>query len=146
MEKDKLCGFRVGEGLCAISIFDVQELAGAMPVVNIPLSPDYIEGLANLRGQIVTVVNLRKFFNIKDGHPPEHINIIVDFDGHPYSLMVDNIVDIFETGPNTLEKEFKSSEEEFRESVYGTYKLKDDLVMLLDLDKIFNKIKNIKRS
>ena len=54
----QLCGFKIGKGHYAVEVLDVQEVVKPQNVTPVPLGPDYIDGLINLRGQIVTAINI----------------------------------------------------------------------------------------
>ncbi len=134
----QLCGFKVRGGQYAISVLDVQEVIKPQPLTPVPLSPDFVTGLINLRGQIVTSINLRKLFQIEESATEEHMNIIVRSGESLYSLMVDEILDVIDVEQNTFETIPETINENIRKYISGVYKLEDTLLILLDLKKIFS--------
>ncbi|MFZ9001363.1 MAG: chemotaxis protein CheW [Bacteriovoracaceae bacterium] len=135
---EQLCGFKIGDGFYGISVVDVQEVIKPQRVTIIPKAPSYIRGLINLRGQIVTQINLRTMFGLEDKSKEEHMNIVVSRGDSLFALVVDEILDVidvnksdFENTPNTIDKKI---------SIYikGVFKLEEGLQVLIDLDKVLN--------
>ncbi|MCB9061970.1 MAG: chemotaxis protein CheW [Halobacteriovoraceae bacterium] len=137
-DEHQLCGFRIGDGLYAISVLDVQEVIKSQKVTDVPLAPDYVKGLINLRGQIVTSIDLKKLFKIGETNNQSHMNIIVRSEESLYSLIVDEILDVM----NVEEKRFEHTPDTINENlskfISGVYKLNDNLLILLDLKKILS--------
>jgi purine-binding chemotaxis protein CheW len=134
----QLCGFKIGSGFYAISVLEVQEVIKPQLLTLVPSAPDYVRGLINLRGQIVTAISLRSLFGLKDEHQEEYMNIIVRSGESLYSLMVDEILDVIDVEDSTFEKTPETLEEKIRRFINGVYKLDHKLLILLDLDKILN--------
>ena len=87
LSDNQLCGFRIKDGYYAISVLDVQEVIKPQRVTTVPLAPDYIRGLINLRGQIVTSISLKKLFGMEDVVTGDHMNIIVRSADSLYALL-----------------------------------------------------------
>ena len=131
------CTFRVGGRLYGVDLARVQEVLRPMPITPLPLSPPAIAGVVNLRGQIVTAVDLRRLFggsaDAREQHARAHI---VVFDGStPVSLLADAIGDVqyadadaFEPSPETLRGVARSL-------VPKVVKLEHELLLVLDLDR-----------
>jgi purine-binding chemotaxis protein CheW len=140
-EKSKqLCGFKIGSGFYAISVLDVQEVIKPQLVTKVPSSPVYIQGLINLRGQIVTAINLKSLFGLPDTHDAkdDYMNIIVRSGESLYSLVVDEILDVIDVDEKTFESTPDTIDDKVRVLISGVYKLDTNLLMLLDLDKTLN--------
>lgn len=133
-----LCGFKVKGGYYAIPVLEVQEVIRPQSLTKVPLSPDYVTGLINLRGQIVTSINLRKLFKIEEAKTNDHMNIIVRNGDSLYALMVDEILDVMDVEQSSFESVPDTMNDNIRKYIKGVYKLKDTLLILLDLDKIFS--------
>lgn len=134
----QLCGFRIGSDNYAIPVLDVQEVVKSHFVTKVPLSPPYIRGLINLRGQIVTAVNLHNLFQIEGDYSDTHMNIIVRNEESLYSLVVDEIHDVIDVQKERFEQTPESIDENLKKFIKGVYKLDDDLLILLSLEKILN--------
>lgn len=100
----ELATFSVGEAQCGIDILKIQEINKQTEVTGVPQSPDYVVGVLNLRGRIVTVIDL----GLKTGLSPitrdkDNRNIIVDSMGEHIGLLVDRISDVMSADPSHVE-------------------------------------------
>lgn len=135
---NQLCGFRIKDGYYAISVLDVQEVIKPQRVTTVPLAPDYIRGLINLRGQIVTSISLKKLFGMEDVVTDDHMNIIVRSADSLYALVVDEILDVIDVERSSFESTPDTLDLKVRKYIKGVYKLDRRLQILLDLEKILN--------
>lgn len=136
----QLCGFKVGAGFYAISVLDVQEVIKPQLVTKVPSAPVYVQGLINLRGQIVTAISLKSLFGLENANEKaeDYMNIIVRSGESLYSLVVDEILDVIDVDEKTFESTPDTIDEKVRVLISGVYKLDTNLLMLLDLDKTLN--------
>jgi len=133
----QLCGFKIGGESYAISVLDVQELIRPQRVTQVPLAPDYIRGLINLRGQIVTGIGLRTLFGLeKTKEEDDYMNIIVRSGDSLYSLIVDEILDVIHVDEDSFEQAPETLDSKISKYIKGVYKLEKKLLILLDLEKI----------
>ena len=100
----ELATFFVGEAQCGIDILKIQEINKQTKVTGVPQSPDYVVGVLNLRGRIVTVIDL----GLKTGLSPitqdkDNRNIIVDSMGEHIGLLVDRISDVMSADPSHVD-------------------------------------------
>ena len=138
-DTQQYCTFYLGEHFFGVEVEKVQEILRYQKVTNLPLAPRAIEGLINLRGQIVTAIDLRRVLELPDrdqGHLP--INVIVRAEGGSTSLLVDEIGDVQETGEESFEEVPETLQGVARELVRGVHKLKDQLLLILDTEKTVN--------
>jgi purine-binding chemotaxis protein CheW len=128
--------FSVDDRYVGIPVYRVQEVLLAQPLTPVPLAHDHISGLLNLRGQIVTAIDLRARLGLPPREADEPTaNVIVTTDGGPLSLVVDRLGDVvpvddgrFEPPPDTLDAAAARS-------IKGAFKLDDALLLDLDLDE-----------
>jgi purine-binding chemotaxis protein CheW len=132
----QVCGFRIGDGNYAVPVLDVQEVIKPQKVTPIPLAPETIRGLINLRGQIVTAISLRKLFGLKDDLTQDHMNVIVKSGEHLCALVVDEILDVIDVDQNTFEQTPSTINENLKKYIKGIYKLNGNLLILLDIKEI----------
>jgi purine-binding chemotaxis protein CheW len=119
-----------------VEVLQVQEVLRYQEMTRVPLAPDVVEGLINLRGQIVTAVDMRRRLHLKprpDGQTP--MNTVVRMAGGAVSLLVDEIGDVVEVDANTFEQTPDNVEPAARELLRGVYKLKERLLLILDTEK-----------
>lgn len=119
-----------------IDVRDVQEVIRCQPMTRVPTAPPVVRGLINLRGQIVTALDLRRRLELPAAGAPESpINVVVRDDDSAISLLVDDIGDVVEV----TEAEYEPSPETLtgvaRELIRGAYKLDARLLLILDVEK-----------
>ncbi|MCP4912054.1 MAG: chemotaxis protein CheW [Oligoflexia bacterium] len=135
---NQLCGFKIGSGHYAVEVLDVQEVVKPQNVTPVPLAPDYIDGLINLRGQIVTAINIRRLFGLEESNSDDYMNIIVSSGENLYSLVVDEIMDVMDIENSRFEDTPDTIDEKISNFINGVYKLDDKLITLLSLEKILS--------
>lgn len=138
-EKTKqLCGFRIGKDYYAIPVLEVQEVVKPQTKTAVPLAPEYIDGLINLRGQVVTAINMRKLLNIKPAKDDsDYMNIIVKHSDGLYSLVVDEVLDVIEVEMEFFSETPPTLDEHIKTYINGVFKLENKLLILLNLKKVF---------
>ena len=129
------CTFFLEEYTFGIEVHKIQEVIRFQDMTPVPLAPGMVRGLINLRGQIVTAIDLRTRFGMQprdDGHLP--MNVIVRTSDGAVSLLVDEIGDVVEVDPELYERPPETLEGVARELVTGVFKLKGRLLLVLDVD------------
>jgi purine-binding chemotaxis protein CheW len=119
-----------------IEVEKVQEIIRHQPTTRVPLASSVVEGLINLRGQIVTAIDLRARLQM----PPRAgeqlpTNVIVRVDDGAVSLLVDEIGDVVEISDASFERAPETVDGITRELVRGVYKLRDRLLLVLDTER-----------
>ena len=132
------CGFVIGSGYYAVPVLAVQEVVKPQVVTPIPLSQDYIRGLINLRGQIVTSLSLRKLFELEDPLDRDHMNIIIKSKDSLNAFVVDEILDVIDVDPADVVNPPETISPQIRRFLRAVYKTDHQLILLIDLDKIFS--------
>jgi purine-binding chemotaxis protein CheW len=116
-----------------IDVLEVQEVLRYQEMTRVPLAPEVIEGLINLRGQIVTAIDMRRRLKLRprtDGRTP--MNTVVRTEEGAVSLLVDEIGDVISVDADTFERPPDNMNPEARELLQGVYKQKDRLLLILD--------------
>ncbi len=128
--------FSVGDRYVGIPVDRVQEVLMAQPLTPVPLAHEHISGLLNLRGQIVTAIDLRARLGLpaRAADAPS-ANVIVTSDGGPLSLLVDRLGDVVPVDDATFEPPPDTLDAELARSIKGAFKLDDALLLDLDLDE-----------
>ncbi len=138
LETTQLCGFKIKGDYYAIPVLDVQEVIKPYNLTPVPLSQNYVKGLINLRGQIVTSLSLRKLFKMNEDDLSDHMNIIVSHEDSLYALMVDEILDVIEVENKDFESIPETINDNVKKFIKGVYKLEKQLIILLDLEKVLS--------
>lgn len=136
-EEKQFCTFYL-EGHCfGVNVLEVQEVFRYQEMTSVPLSPPTITGLINLRGQIITAIDLRRIMNLKDRDEDSMpMNVVVRTSDGVVSLLVDAIGDVLEVPQEMYEKPPENLEGPLRELVRGVYKLEGKLLLILDTEKV----------
>ena len=132
----QICTFQLDGLLFGVEVERVQEVIRSVEVTPVPLAPRTLSGLMNLRGQIVTVIDLRRRLDLPD-RPSESspMNMVVRTGEGPVSLVVDRIGEVIDVSPTTMEERPATLTGQARELIRGAYQLPDRLLLALDLDK-----------
>jgi purine-binding chemotaxis protein CheW len=128
--------FFVGGLFFGVEVPEVQEVLRYQEMTRVPRAPEVIEGLINLRGQIVTAVDMRKRLGLPprpNGEPP--MNLVVRSDDGAVSLLVDEIGDVIEVGREDFEGTPDNMGAGQRELIEGVYKLEGRLLLVLATER-----------
>jgi purine-binding chemotaxis protein CheW len=141
MSKDlHIVGFRIGRETFGVPIGLVHEIVRVPDITAVPEAPDCIEGVINLRGKIVSVVDLRKRFGEKEILSNKKNRILVaEVAGKMVGLIVDAASEVLKVPPSEIENPPNVFEEGELNYVTGVGKLHDRLVILVDLTKILQR-------
>jgi len=120
-----------------IEVHQVQEILRYQEMTRVPLAPEIIEGLINLRGQIVAAIDMRRRLKLRprpEGMLP--MSIVVRAADGALSLLVDEIGDVVEVDRDSFERPPENLEGVARELIRGVYKLEDRLLLVLDTAQV----------
>lgn len=133
----ELATFYVGDALCGMNILQIQEINKLMMMTRVPQAPDYVLGILNLRGQIVTVIDLGKKLGMGETEASvEARNVIVNSTGSSVGLLVKKIGDV--VAVDLLNKEKPPANMSGIQGKYftGVYKRDNSLIGILDIDRV----------
>src|SRR5271163_1272716 len=128
--------FFVADLFFGVDVLNVQEVLRSQQMTPVPQAPGMIAGLINLRGQIVTAIDMRRRLGLppRSGDKPP-MNMVVRTSDGAVSLLVDEIGDVLEMDAATYERPPENLDPEARELIRGVYKLKDRLLLVLDAER-----------
>ena len=133
----ELATFYVGEALCGMDILKVQEINKLIEMTRVPQAPEYVLGILNLRGEIVTIVDLGKKLSLKSTEMSDKTrNIIVNSNGEHIGLMVEQISDVIQAEWEKVEAPPANIGGVQGRYFTGVFKTKDRLIGILDVDKV----------
>ena len=135
-DEHTFCTFTLDGLLFGVEVMKVQEVIRYLEMTRIPLAPSVVRGLINLRGQIVTAVDLRRRLDLNErpaGQLP--MNVVIRMDDEAVSLLVDEIGDVYEVEEEAFERPPETLKGVARDLIRGVYKLKDRLLLVLDTEK-----------
>ncbi|WP_341732518.1 chemotaxis protein CheW [Microcoleus sp. EPA2] len=136
-ESTLLCTFFVDNLFLGIEVEKVQEITPYQEMTPVPLAPAVVGGLINLRGEIVTAIDLRRRFDLSDrpgGKLP--LNAIVRTADETASLLIDDIGEVLEVNQKDFETPPDTFTSKLRPLIRGVYKLPSQLLLFLDVEKV----------
>ncbi|MDB5307099.1 MAG: CheW protein [Gemmataceae bacterium] len=136
-EAKQYCTFTLDGLYFGVEVRHVQEVVRYQEMTRVPLAPAEVRGLINLRGQIVTAVDLRRRVGLPD-RPPGRLpmNVVLRRDDGAASLLVDAIGDVIEVEDGVFERPPDTLHGPAREMIRGAFKLDTRLLLVLDAEKV----------
>ncbi|NOZ07123.1 MAG: chemotaxis protein CheW [Chloroflexi bacterium] len=135
--EEQLVVFGLTQELYGVDIGRVQEIIRMQTITEVPRAPEFVEGVINLRGGIIPVIDLRKRFGMAhDDHDKETRIVVVEMGGQRVGLVVDRVSEVLRVPKGNIEP--PSALVTTVESAYlrAIAKLEDRLIILLDLDRV----------
>ena len=135
----QFCTFFLNGLYFGVEVTHVQEVLRHQPMTRVPLAPPTVQGLINLRGQILTAIDLRRRLELP-ALTGERLpmNVVVRTADGAVSLLVDEIGDVVEIQEDIFERPPETLRGVARDLVRGVYKLKERLLLVLDTEKTAN--------
>ena len=132
----QLATFRLDGDLYGVEVEHVQEVLRSQKLTRVPLAPPAVAGLINLRGQVVTAIELRERLG-RPARPAgeEPVVIVVRLHGEAVSLLVDSIADVVDVDLRDFEAPPDTMDGTARELIRGAYKLSGQLLLALDVNR-----------
>jgi purine-binding chemotaxis protein CheW len=123
----------------AVDILSVQEINRITEITKVPNSPPYVEGVVNLRGKVIPVINLRNKFGFEDKAIDDTSRIIImDIQGITYGVIVDLVSEVLRVQSDTVEPTPPMSSDANSKFIKGLVKLDDRLIILIDIDNLID--------
>jgi purine-binding chemotaxis protein CheW len=141
MEKDlQVVGFRIGNETFGVRIGSVREIVRVPEITAVPSAPETVEGVINLRGKIIPVMDLRKRFGQSDVQPDKKNRIlVVELENKLVGLIVNAASEVLKIAPSEIEAPGSLFAEGESSYVTGVGKLKGRLIILLDIAKLLHR-------
>ncbi len=134
----QLVTFMLNSEEYGVDILKVHEINRMKEITKVPNSPPYVEGVINLRGKVIPIVNLREKFGLPGKDSDEHSRImIMDIRGVTMGLIVDSVSEVLRIPSSIVEPPPPMSTDRATEFIMGIAKQEDRLIILLDIDRLF---------
>ena len=132
--------FTIGDQLFGIPVLRVQDILTPNQIAPVPLAPPEVKGSINLRGRIVTVIDVRIRLGLpeRDKEDGQSMGVTVEQDNELYTLLVDKIGDVISLSKDLYEKNPGTLDPLWREFSNGVFRLEDNLMVVLDIDNLMN--------
>ena len=135
----QLVTFHLGEEEFAVDILNIQGINRMVQVTRVPKSPEFVEGIINLRGQVIPIIDLRKRLNMPHKEYDKQTRfIVVEIHKLVTGFIVDNVNEVLRIDRNVTEAAPSLISNVSNDFITGIAKLEDRLITLLDLDKILS--------
>jgi purine-binding chemotaxis protein CheW len=139
---EQMVTFNLGPEVFGVNILQVQEINRMVEITAVPHTQDYVEGIINLRGKVIPIIDLRKKFCLQERQHDGHTRIIVvDVSGETVGLVVDSVSEVLRVPSVSLEdapKLVTGSGRQGADYIKSVAKLDDRLLIYLDLDKVIS--------
>lgn len=137
MELLQLVSFTMGREEYGVDILKVQEINRMVQITQVPNSPDYVDGVINLRGRVIPVIDLRTKMGLgRKEHDKDTRIIVVELDGKTIGFIVDKVKEVLRIPSSIIEPPPDMVAGLDAEYITGVGKLEDRLLILLDLERI----------
>ncbi|MCD6249446.1 MAG: purine-binding chemotaxis protein CheW [candidate division Zixibacteria bacterium] len=137
VELIQLVSFRLGQEEFGVEILKVQEINRMVEITKVPQAPHYCEGVINLRGKVIPVINLRKKFNLEELEWDKSTRILVcDVDGDVVGVIVDSVEEVIKIPRSTIEPAPEIVSSIDSEYIEGIAKLEKNLLIFLNVGKV----------
>ena len=135
-ETTQLCTFYVQGLFFGVDVMQVQEVIRYQQMTRVPLAAPEVRGLINLRGQIVTALDLRLRMGLKErASDALPMNVVIRSNDEAVSLLVDEIGEVVEVAEDTFERPPETLESISRDLIRGVYKMNGRLLLALDIER-----------
>lgn len=131
----------IANQIFGIPVLQVQDVLGAQKVTRIPLARPEVAGSLNLRGRIVTAIDVRCRLNLpKREEKQREMSVVVEHDGELYSLIIDEVGDVMTLQDNDFENNPATLDALWRSVSAGIYRLEQQLLVVLDVPKLLDTV------
>lgn len=135
----QLVTFSIGEEEFGVDILKVQEIIRTMEITKVPRAPVFVEGVINLRGKVIPILDLRKRFGLESrGHDKHTRIIVIEISNMIVGFVVDSVSEVLRIPADTVEPPPPVVSGLESEYISGVGKLEDRLLILLDLDRLLS--------
>ena len=131
----ELCSVRVGKTLYGVPITHILEIVGSSRPQPVPLAPAYVGGLVHYRGDVLTTVSLRQLLGIEPKDDAQDI-LVLESVGGCFGLLVDSVGEVLTVSSADYEPNPSTLDERRRAFYVGAYKLKDELLVMLEPERL----------
>jgi purine-binding chemotaxis protein CheW len=135
----QLVSFRIGDEEFGVDILKVQEINRMIGITRVPNAPEYVDGVINLRGKVIPIIDLRARFGMGRKEKDKNTRIVVvELDGKIVGFVVDGVSEVLRIPKSVTEPTPQLVTGVATEYITAVGKLEDRLLILLDLDKVLS--------
>src|ERR1700759_4525800 len=136
-EAQVLVTLTVADQLCGVPVLAVRDILGEQAITRIPLAPPEIAGSLNLRGRIVTAIDLRRRLRLPPPAPGQaRMSVVAEQDGALYALLVDQVSEVLSLDASLFERNPPTLEKAWADFSTGIFRLDGRLLVVLDVSRL----------
>jgi len=129
----------IGGQMFGIPVLQVHDVLGKIQLTQIPLAPPEVAGALNLRGRIVTCIDVRKRLGLESVNEAEdQMSVVVEHHGEPYSLLIDSVGEVLSLKSENMEANPATLDSRWREVSSGIYRTENKLLVILQIDRLLD--------
>ena len=129
----------ISDQLFGIPVLEVHDVLRGLNLTKIPLAPPEVAGALNLRGRIVTAIDVRQRLGLPEREEDENsMSIVVEHQGEPYSLLIDSVGEVLSLDLNELQPTPVTLNSCWKEISGGVYRLENKLLVLMQIEQLLN--------
>jgi purine-binding chemotaxis protein CheW len=138
MANNEYVTLRLANQLLGIPVLRVHDVLRPQAITPTPLAPAWVAGVLNLRGRIVTAINLRARLGLpaRSDNEGRGMSIVVEYRGEPYSLLIDRVGEVLTLDEAEMERNPVTLDNVFRQISTGIFRLENELMVVLDVERI----------
>lgn len=122
-----------------INVMGVQEVLPMSEIAPVPGAPDYVMGIINLRGNVVTVIDTRSRFGLPPEQPGPHTRVVViETSGQVAGILVDSVAEVMEVEQSEIDTAPSVGNDESSRYIYGVVSRENELLILVDVNKLLS--------
>jgi purine-binding chemotaxis protein CheW len=121
-----------------LEILAVHEIIGMLPITRVPRTPSYVRGVINLRGKVISIVDLRAKFGLEPASAPETCIIVVQVHGVPMGVLVDRVSEVVHIAPGDMEDTPSFGADVETDYLLGIGKVNGRVRLLLDIERVLS--------
>ena len=131
--------FRLDEETYGINVMQIQEVLRYTEIAPVPGAPDYVLGIINLRGNVVTVIDTRKRFGLSQSEVSDHTRIVVlELEGQVIGVLVDSVAEVVYLRQSEIESAPNVGNEESARFIQGVCNKNGELIILVEFEKMLS--------
>ncbi|MGE3992960.1 chemotaxis protein CheW [Pseudorhodoplanes sp.] len=128
----------LGKQAFGLAIARVRDVFVLSAVTRVPLAADDVAGVINLRGRIVTAIDLRKRLGVEGGASRGQMAVGIECEGESYGLVIDGVGEVVRLGADTAEPVPVNLDERLKRVASGVHRMEDGLLVVLDVDRVLD--------
>ncbi len=130
----------IADQLFGIPVLAVEDVLGTQQITRIPLAPAEVAGALNLRGRIVTAIDVRQRLRLppRENNEGQQMSVVVEHHGEHYSLLIDSVGEVLSVPGDRYERNPATLNPRWREVSAGIYRLDGELLVVLDVERLLD--------